>query len=418
VLETCLAEEATPDNLNLYLPKLRRIITNFLRGLRSKQSIGANGHAHPASVPPQTQQSQHVHQSDDDMLSHESSEPSVAHSTVSTSLNSIRRKLYKLYKKLRPTPPIQNAPIPAPVECHSLVDRPVSPPPQPSVAVLIEETPATPSDSQHPPTETPASAVASTPAPLKKSDVRKRRASKRFSTNEIRQMTADDVEELRELERSRKRSKRRSREATRSSRKQGPLAVVIEVDEPIERSSRKQGPLAVVIEVDEPVERSSRKQGSLTVVIEVDEPVELDGSAQSTSSILQAPSPTIEVEAARPVPPLPSLLDITRSRLPPKMGEGTDELPVSEVARPTVFSCFLQVGREDKKVTIESGMSFASLRALFVEKFSYNPGMKNFPTIYIRDPSGGARYELEDIEEVKEKCLLSLNIEYESACYL
>ena len=94
-------------------------------------------------------------------------------------------------------------------------------------------------------------------------------------------------------------------------------------------------------------------------------------------------------------------------------------MPLSaKVTHPTAFSCFLQVGREDKKVTIEPGMSFASLQALFVEKFSYNPGMENFPAIYIRDPSSGVQYELEDIEEVKEMCLLSLNIEYESACYL
>jgi hypothetical protein len=155
-------------------------------------------------------------------------------------------------------------------------------------------------------------------------------------------------------------------------------------------------------------------------VVEVDEQdVELDGSIQSTESILQAPSPAIEVEEVCPVPPLPP--HITRSQLPSKMGEGTDELLAfdkAEITHPRAFSCFLQVGREDKMVTIEPGMSFASLRALFVEKFSYNPGMENFSAIYICDPSSGVRYELEDIEEVKEKCLLSLNIECESACYL
>ena len=48
---------------------------------------------------------------------------------------------------------------------------------------------------------------------------------------------------------------------------------------------------------------------------------------------------------------------------------------------------------------------------LFVDKFAYNPGQGNFPAIYIRDPSSGVQYELEELEEVKSGCLLSLNIE-------
>lgn len=72
---------------------------------------------------------------------------------------------------------------------------------------------------------------------------------------------------------------------------------------------------------------------------------------------------------------------------------------------------FLQLGREVKKASIEPGLSFASLRVLFVDKFSYNPGLENFPAIYIRDPSSGVQYELEEMDEVKPKCLLSLNIE-------
>ena len=39
VLEQCLAEDATPENLEIYLPTVRQIITNLLQGLRGKQSI-------------------------------------------------------------------------------------------------------------------------------------------------------------------------------------------------------------------------------------------------------------------------------------------------------------------------------------------------------------------------------------------
>jgi hypothetical protein len=168
---------------------------------------------------------------------------------------------------------------------------------------------------------------------------------------------------------------------------------------------------------------SSLTPGDLAVLTEVDEPdVKRDGSIRSIDSIARAPSPAVEVEAAPPVPPLPPLLDITRSQSRPRTPSKTDKRTeesgvfdkVPEPAHPTAFSCFLQVGREVKKVTIEPGMPFSSLRMLFVDKFSYNPGIENFPAIYIRDPSSGVQYELEDIDEVKEKCLLSLNIERES----
>jgi hypothetical protein len=85
----------------------------------------------------------------------------------------------------------------------------------------------------------------------------------------------------------------------------------------------------------------------------------------------------------------------------------------SPSASPRSFPVFLQLGREVKKAMIEPGLSFSSLRVLFVDKFSYNPGLENFPAIYIRDPSSGVQYELENMDEVKEKCLMSLNIERE-----
>lgn len=39
VLEQCLAEDANQENLDIYLPEVRQIITNLLQGLRAKQSI-------------------------------------------------------------------------------------------------------------------------------------------------------------------------------------------------------------------------------------------------------------------------------------------------------------------------------------------------------------------------------------------
>lgn len=76
---------------------------------------------------------------------------------------------------------------------------------------------------------------------------------------------------------------------------------------------------------------------------------------------------------------------------------------------------FLQLGRDMKKAKLDPSTwpTFASLRTLFTDKFAYNPGLADFPSIYLRDTSSGVQYELEDVEELTNNCVLSLNIERE-----
>ncbi|KAG2142907.1 actin interacting protein 3-domain-containing protein [Suillus bovinus] len=469
VLETCLAEEATPDNLNVYLPTVRKIITNLLQGLRGKQSMyrrivsehqnrhrsshsrtdsrssksdktsrrdddsrhrsqlsrsvldeeadrerdsttrqstrssgrrqdprtqtpppasppsifrepddetppnertitnTVNGHTNRGSAQPQARQSQNTYKPDGGTHSRDSSETLVAPPVAANLHHALPSESDKNLPQAS-----QSVPVPASVKRYSLVDRPVSLSPPPLPAVLIDEAPSTPIDTSspqtHPIDNLQAPAVASSLAALKKSDVLERRASKRFSTYNITKMTGS-----------------RERSGNRRSMAAGPLLTP--------------GDLAVLTEVDEP-------------------DVQRTGSARSNRAIARTPSPIAEAEATPPVPPLPPLTEPARSqraRTPSRVGNVTDEPTIlEETPEPTLLitlSVFLQVGREVKKVTIEPGLSFSSLRMLFVDKFSYNPGLENFPAIYIRDPSSGVQYELEDIEEVKEKCLLSLNIE-------
>lgn len=131
------------------------------------------------------------------------------------------------------------------------------------------------------------------------------------------------------------------------------------------------------------------------------------------------PSTIVEdEEVPPPVPPLPSR-DVSPQK-PSKLTTAVEETKPASVSSyspspveptPKTLTVFLQVGKEVKKSQIEPGLSFSSLRVLFVDKFSYSPGKDNFPAIYIRDPSTGVQYELEDMDEVKDKSLLSLNIE-------
>lgn len=270
----------------------------------------------------------------------------------------------------QPEPPAESnvvpvtSPVPASVTRYSLVDKPVvsSLPvvvepsrPEPPIEQL-SETSSQPSDS--PPIEN-APAVADSLAALKKSDVLERRASKRFSTYNISKITNSGV---------------------RGGG--GPLRG---------HSNRRSFAAS-----------SALTPGELTVLTEVDDEEaaaaeELGGFSRSLTRSVTPPVPSLP-----PTAPSPDLTPVVESVPKPTPGIPPGKIPV-----------FLQLGREVKKAVVEPGLSFSSLRMLFVDRFAYNPGLENFPAIYIRDPSSGVQYELEDVDEVKEKCLLSLNIERE-----
>lgn len=491
VLETCLAEDATPDNLAIYLPKVRAIITRLLQGLRTKQSMyrrivseqqhapsrhrSGSTHARTnsrssrsdkaskqddeakqrrsqlsrshhvneerhvesekdnvhvarqsarpshSSRPSETQMQPQPRMTPPPVFQEPDDDPPANDRTVTTHSNAHfsqvpqppsrnsqpaypssyaptepnvqtppnPRVSYPLTpemdREMPSVPPVQSAPVPPSVKRYSLVDKPVSPPPASPPSVIIEEPSPDRNDtngvdsspSRSPPIEpSDVPAVASSLAALKKSEALERRASKRFSTYHFSKMTGGAITRERTLPAS---PNRRSMAAS---------------------STLTPGDLAVLTEVDEP-------EGKHDV---------------STKRMPCAPSP-VGVQLAPPVPPLPpSMTDAVRPpalhRAQSHLSKLAEEVEPEESSQSTAFPVFLQVGREVKKVTLEPGLTSSSLRMLFVDKFSYNPGMENFPAIYIRDPSSGVQYELEDIDEVKEKCLLSLNIERESSTYV
>ncbi|KAG9294171.1 hypothetical protein G9A89_021530 [Geosiphon pyriformis] len=75
------------------------------------------------------------------------------------------------------------------------------------------------------------------------------------------------------------------------------------------------------------------------------------------------------------------------------------------------LTLFLQVGKDVKKTSYDGDVSISALRMLFIEKFSYNPGLDDFPNIYIKDSSNSVFYELEDLSEVRNNSVLALNVE-------
>lgn len=135
-----------------------------------------------------------------------------------------------------------------------------------------------------------------------------------------------------------------------------------------------------------------------------------------------------------PVPPLPPLptsqeqakSEATQARgatsrwgIPGRSASASQRRPsTSSSALHDSISLFLQLGRQTKRAIVDldpkapfKGLSTGKLRMLFMDKFSYSPGREDFPTIYVKDSHTGVSYELEDLSEVVDGTLLTLNIE-------
>lgn len=286
------------------------------------------------------------------------------------------------------TPPLPKETAPPEMKRYSLSDRPTP---------LIEIADATPRpspdalESSTPTPDTPNTpGVESSLAALKSSEALQRRASKRFSTYTFSKMAgAGGGPNL---------GVARKTLAAGTVLTAGDLAALTEADE-------EDGATPTKLKQDANVVRRRST----------------DRRRKEESTAPVPPIPTqVDSRSTTPTPPVPSLVNGDYSKdlptKPPTNGhplthvtEDTEPPPTPQTS--TNITVFLQILRQVKKVTMEPPQSFGALRVLFVDKFAYNSGQGNFPAIYIRDPSSGVQYELEDVSEVKDKCLLSLNIE-------
>ncbi|CAE7154432.1 unnamed protein product [Rhizoctonia solani] len=533
VLEQALAEEATPENLEIYLPSVRTIIKNLLHGLRAKQhdyklsggshrsdSIAGHGRSdsiarsersdrmssvsrsstnrsnsyrhdstmpmpipggpeqhwvggfappqqgygspQPGEYPPQNQATPptrttsrastastsqqpygrgpqaYIHQPvQEEMTEDESSrqatprKPTHARSLSRTSASSGGGMPGETPPRIPSMAP--QLPLSADIRRYSLIDGPVrdSPPPpnlngdstpqpQPSPGnapapnlppppnVLVEPNsppgefvpppppPAQPTInrpmSPSPPPDTPTSDSAPAElndkalSALKSGEALTRRASKRFSTYTYNKMTGTPSAPTGTTSSK----NRRSMMAGSGPLSTGDLNALSEIDDaPSPNKARRSRTLD-----------PGRRGG-------------LDASAPPVPPLpasVQRPLPSTTEETAeeveadnKPVEKAPETAPTPKAHSP--------QPPPSPLPSNRPFTIFLQLESQVRKAEFEPGMTIAALRILFVEKFQYNPGLDNFPDIYIRDPTSQVMYELEDINEVKEKSLLSLNIE-------
>ncbi|KAG8991025.1 Bud site selection protein 6 [Tulasnella sp. 427] len=328
-----------------------------------------------------------------------------------------------------PKPPKALPPVSPDVKRYSLIDKPIGSPPGSSGAYpfpnlipssssnptfsLVSATPSPPLASGSTLGSAPESpldpalvsqepAVESSIVALQKSDVLERKASKRFSSYTFTKMAggAAGLGSLKQLGSS----KNLNRRSIAPSASIGQLTTQ---------------DLEALAEVDETRATSPIKRNSVANLVDG---LERKGKSPTPGQAPPVPSLPEGAKASpissRGTSPIPARRQGTADSKPPAdkpVVNGVLSRPGTRPSSPTpqLSTVFLQVGRHVKKVTIDpdTPLSFASLRVLFVDKFAYNPGQDNFPAIYIRDANSGVQYEMEDIEEVKDGCLLSLNIE-------
>jgi hypothetical protein len=80
------------------------------------------------------------------------------------------------------------------------------------------------------------------------------------------------------------------------------------------------------------------------------------------------------------------------------------------------LTIFLQYKSKVKKFVLTDGyndLSMARLQLAFIEKFAWNTHSNgtDLPEIYIQDPVSGVRHELEDLNDIKDRSVLVLNVE-------
>ncbi|KAG0781141.1 hypothetical protein G6F17_003301 [Rhizopus arrhizus] len=113
-------------------------------------------------------------------------------------------------------------------------------------------------------------------------------------------------------------------------------------------------------------------------------------------------------------PPVPSLPKSQLARtVTEEVEEEEEEQPeqTEKEQKEQGLTLFLQIGKQVKKTVYQGELSIPAINMLFVEKFNYTSRQNDFPNMYIRDPVIGVSYELTDLNEVKNKSVLSLNID-------
>ena len=366
-LESALSENASMTVLDQYLPAIRTIIINLLQGLKDKQAQWR------------------AQLSEEKRRNHDLNRLS-QHSRDSTISELAARRQAQITSP-RPTPPPRGDEFTSPTSSNSNSSNKVlSPPPLPP-PLPPSEPPTLPTieienhkgsmtgDNNSNNTSTSGggenSTVNQSLAALKKSDALERRASKRFSSYTMGKMYS-------------------------SASISGGLSSLA----PSTNSTNATSP-------NIPNSHNGNQKFS----------------NRRISSIRGSGAQFIP-DNAPPLPPIPDSVNVNVKKQVPqrssKRSEGNEspsslieEDKENEAVDSDSINVFIKIGNQVKKALIEDKqqLSLAGIRMLFIDRFAYSSGMDDFPLIYIKDKTLNLDYELENVNDITEGSILSLNIE-------
>ena len=431
ILEATLSQEASSENLEKYLPRIRDIIINLLHGLkrkqhklRQKQWRDRDGNAAPDRT----------------------TSVSTVGSGNSGLTNLLEEGLDNGFKPEAPRTDSLRQPnrTPSPsrrfnsqrdqsmgsmgseqssVSSNTMQNIPVLPP-YPADESGILSGPGKGEidvDSFPPPPPPPPDNQSSALAALQKGGDLERRASRRYSQYQISKHLggpANGVPMLAQNGPVPNRGKKEARESLRAVQKRESVLHSRNISSQ-SRAGGYEGPSARVparVSEESPAKDQSSLSGSPLVQTPEDK---YAPSATLTEPPPFAPSFSPGNEAESPKPKKEEPKPENKSLPPPPRETKQNEsyFQVSPPPTPTQdLTLFLQYKSKVKKFVLPEGreeLTIGRLQLAFIEKFSWSTQQNgaDLPEIYIQDPVSGVRHELEDLSDVKDRTVLVLNVE-------
>jgi hypothetical protein len=458
ILESTLSQEASVESLEKYLPRIRDIIINLLHGLkrkqqklRQKQSRDAASQNGDMSVPRNSSVSSVSSGNTglstllDQGISNNFREGSAAENRDNTAPNEVgvppRMSSSSASRRGLPARDQSRGSMSSDqstISSSTMQSMPVLPPypgdetqnpPRPGSAELSV-------DSFPPPPPPPKQQNAL--AALQRGGDLERRASRRYSAYQISKhlgASPNGVPMLPPAQNSPipNRGRNDARESMRAVQNRGD-----------QRHNRQNSRLATEVSPARIPNRVS-EESSKAPVIQAPEDGPRDDSLTARTSEekirqphadFDAPSATLKGPPIDALPSLPAPPDDTSKdqvefpevprtqqpstaasrQTPPFSSQERQFTPELSPPPSKELTLFLQYKSKVKKFVLTDGyndLSMARLQLAFIEKFAWNTHNNgvDLPEIYIQDPVSGVRHELEDLNDIKDRSVLVLNIE-------
>jgi len=162
---------------------------------------------------------------------------------------------------------------------------------------------------------------------------------------------------------------------------------------------------------DSPIQKTPDDMLAAPKYPEVEQPVLGATLNGPLSEPIEMPSESPVKEFRRPAA-IPARLGSRRIKTPSPQPE--QFVPDQSPQPGRELALFLQYKSKIKKYVFSDGsdLSIGRLQLAFIEKFAWDTHRNGeLPEIHIQDPVSGVRYELEDINDIKDRSVLVLNVE-------